>query len=636
MKRWIAGILFLFSAQALAGFGVGRGGDLIFCEGLHDSENGYVSLDYAVTVKEPLSLIIIGSQEENPILKLLKSNTPELARTYELFLKFRFQEPSLQQERAWIPTPSKPVTLKDEKLEQGDIPDSCDRDKMRQAVIRTKGSNIILYHYDQELVDSLLTSKPLQHSFLMTHEWLWELTSDVRVVRLVNHFLHQKSTHLLSPEQFRTALKRMEISVEGPTFSEVCTRSPAVVKALESALAVPCNQMSYDTLRQWAEPWEHRSGDQIFVAGEELRINAPEILQTLDFSGLARLHYLIISDAMIRELPVEIFHPFTDLQYLYLDRSRIEKAHFAAFRTLHHLKNLKWHGSPITDFPPTLFRPLVSLNHLDLSDNQLSFIRSEWFTEKRHLNGLQLEDNQIELLSGYEFDELKELKLLSLSRNQISHLPEKLFRKNVKLSHLRLEGNDISRIAPETFKNNLALTGLFLSSNSLDQVEANTFKGIDLGVLDLSHNAIKSFGAGNLNSNQLPYMVNFSHNQLRELPSTKREGSQEITEWDMSHNYIEVFPARSINNTYIQKLDLSFNRITLSRDPDDYSGILIKELNLRNNNITSIPREFWLLFKHCDHNCKIDLSENPLDKKSITYIEKEVIPQTGISVRLGR
>lgn len=80
-----------------------------------------------------------------------------------------------------------------------------------QTVVRNKQPQIIRYEYDFETLNEL-QKRPLQFSFLLVHEWLWDHSGDPQVIRWANQFLHSRRSEKLSPEDFKTSLKNIGIT----------------------------------------------------------------------------------------------------------------------------------------------------------------------------------------------------------------------------------------------------------------------------------------------------------------------------------------------------------------------------------------------------------------------------------------
>ncbi len=67
----------------------------------------------------------------------------------------------------------------------------------------------ITYRYYPRAIAKLRETSELQYSFILTHEWLWDLTRDIEVNRAVNRFLHSREIERMRPAQIRRQLRRL-------------------------------------------------------------------------------------------------------------------------------------------------------------------------------------------------------------------------------------------------------------------------------------------------------------------------------------------------------------------------------------------------------------------------------------------
>jgi hypothetical protein len=62
-----------------------------------------------------------------------------------------------------------------------------------QTVIRTERPDATIYEFDPKILSEFIEFEPLQYPFLLVHEWLWDLTQDVQIIRDINRFLHSEA-----------------------------------------------------------------------------------------------------------------------------------------------------------------------------------------------------------------------------------------------------------------------------------------------------------------------------------------------------------------------------------------------------------------------------------------------------------
>lgn len=195
----------------------GHGGDLVECS-RHVPETpsqGYYSPDYLVGGAGPGAAVQATSWEasRDRILGLLDQKAPRLAASLRQFVAFMGNTSDPTQLRLWKNARHGLIDLKDEDF-TGKIPSYCRAERLVQAVIRTENPEFTLYEYDADRVSVLRREQPLQYSFLMVHEWLWDLTDDVRMIRELNAFLHSSALETTTPAAFALYLKRLAISQE--------------------------------------------------------------------------------------------------------------------------------------------------------------------------------------------------------------------------------------------------------------------------------------------------------------------------------------------------------------------------------------------------------------------------------------
>lgn len=228
------GMLFLFIPfLALAGGYVGNGGDAVLCRA--DNSNpfsGYYSLDYLAQYQGADELIKVSSLEDSlvRIEDQLKKNIPELYESFKLFHNNLFNVADASQIHLWERAPFGLLDLKDEKLATL-IPDNCldgGRLSVVQAAIRVsplisgRPLGYYLYKYVPEVVEKLQQTNPIQASFLIVHEWLWQHSDSVDRNRRVNYWLHSKVFQTNTREQSLKYLEGVGFSVptmQPPFFS---------------------------------------------------------------------------------------------------------------------------------------------------------------------------------------------------------------------------------------------------------------------------------------------------------------------------------------------------------------------------------------------------------------------------------
>lgn len=230
MKRQILILSLFFSISVFAtldGGDVGNGGDGIFC--VPSPENqlaGWYSLDYVLTLptlSEDNALPPVNSWDDSAdrLRRLFEIKAPYLLPSFTQFAEDAFNTTNYTKKAVWEPSPFGLIDLKDES-NVSLIPENCmvnGKIKISQVVIRQKpkysGSELVIYKYVPELVESLNANSPLQLSFLMVHEWLWEISDNVDRNRRLNRFLHSREFSNQTPDEARESLKNIGLDIEG-------------------------------------------------------------------------------------------------------------------------------------------------------------------------------------------------------------------------------------------------------------------------------------------------------------------------------------------------------------------------------------------------------------------------------------
>jgi hypothetical protein len=244
---WIIA-LFVGQAQALSGNGVNNGGDAVSCRpSTTNSYEGYYSLDYLAQFDPALQAVEVRSLDDS-LARMeagLKAKLPELVPSFLDFKSGLFNETNPRHARFWEKAPFGLIDLKDENLVTR-LPENCrDGEKVSivQAVVR-QPPNIsgrpldkFVYKYVPEVVDRLRSTQPIQLSFLILHEWLWDFSSNVERNRRLDYWLHSAHLENWSREEWLSNLEAIGFALPGrpePAFSSaVC---PVDAKAHEELL----------------------------------------------------------------------------------------------------------------------------------------------------------------------------------------------------------------------------------------------------------------------------------------------------------------------------------------------------------------------------------------------------------------
>jgi hypothetical protein len=196
MKFLFISLIFFSSLSFAGGVHVGNGGNVIQCSG----KSHFQSLDYVLTVDffgKKFGLVKVQSVAESfdRISKILAKKYPNLQPS---FLEFVHNIKNTKSGSNYIWKGVYDVETAPREMVQ--IPYSClnhyDSVEIQQAVLRRTPDLVngvpgpIVFEYDIELLSDLEKTDPLQLSFLMVHEWLWNYTKSPSENRQLDYYLH--------------------------------------------------------------------------------------------------------------------------------------------------------------------------------------------------------------------------------------------------------------------------------------------------------------------------------------------------------------------------------------------------------------------------------------------------------------
>jgi hypothetical protein len=233
-------LVFSLGIKAHASGTVLNGGDAVFCKAEPGAQlQGLYSLDYLATYDPNVPLFLPRKLEDSQqrIWMLLNKNLPELQASFKVFAKnFLNKDPHFTY--VWEEANFGLIDIKDEDLVSL-LPENCrgsnGKGQLIQAVVRqpskyTGMPNKILFGYQPKVLKEMYENAPLQLSFLLVHEWLWEFTQNVQVVRRVDKFLHSVQFQEMSRDQIISTLRELNFVIPGDVdallYDESCLPDP--------------------------------------------------------------------------------------------------------------------------------------------------------------------------------------------------------------------------------------------------------------------------------------------------------------------------------------------------------------------------------------------------------------------------
>jgi hypothetical protein len=213
---------------AASGGEAGNGGNATVCYADPKTSPfvGNYAIDYLLTFRNGNNDIVkVNSWEEstNRIARILKKGSMgTLSKWFANFVETMGNKTDYTRFRLWLEAPYGLVQLNDQNM-KARLPKNCVvksqgsrgevLETVIQTVVRVSGpGNIIRYYYDPAQIENL-KKVPLQYSFLMVHEWLWDVTTDVTVIRELNRYLHSTEAENATPEQYRATLEALGVHI---------------------------------------------------------------------------------------------------------------------------------------------------------------------------------------------------------------------------------------------------------------------------------------------------------------------------------------------------------------------------------------------------------------------------------------
>ncbi|RNA38415.1 Slit 2 [Brachionus plicatilis] len=268
--------------------------------------------------------------------------------------------------------------------------------------------------------------------------------------------------------------------------------------------------------------------------------------------------------------------PSTTELHLQDNNLRVIKSN-GAFKKLKNLQRLDLRNNKIYLIEENAFQGADQLSELFLNENFLSNISPNMFSGLQNLKTLLLRSNSLNFLTNNSFNNLNQLRLLSLYDNQISCIQRGAFDNLKSLSTLNLMSNPFVcncglKWLKDWLKHANIATGNpkcsapgHLKDHSLVNLDDHSFE------CDLNHEQIDQCGnilvplTAKYKASSCPVncscsdkIVRCSHQKLATVP---QDIPLDVKELYLDSNQIEEIPEFFKKFLYLEKLDLSSNRI---------------------------------------------------------------------------
>lgn len=335
-------------------------------------------------------------------------------------------------------------------------------------------------------------------------------------------------------------------------------------------------------------------------------------IQTIEktlFKGLVHtnLKEIRLSNNELSEIRSNTFKSLNSLEAVLLANNKLKTIESESFNRLPKISHLIISDNLLSHINPRSFGNLPSLIKLELQNNlltQFSFTSFENFSSPLQLN---LSHNQIS--SCRKGDMIISVEVLDFGYNSLNRIPQCL-ESIALLRRLFLDYNIIESLEHNNFLHLTTLEQLTLHHNALTYIHKKAFHGLqNLQILDLSNNLITHLHLGQFSAMPKLRILNLSSNNIKYLP--KGIFSNTLLEMiDLSNNGFSIVPSISLSEVgfTLRHLSISNNHID-HIDSTTFPDIpFLHYLNLRSNKLTILPDN---VFTSLNLLQKLDLSFNP-------------------------
>uniref|UniRef100_A0A8C3TMT2 Leucine rich repeat containing 40 n=1 Tax=Catharus ustulatus TaxID=91951 RepID=A0A8C3TMT2_CATUS len=378
--------------------------------------------------------------------------------------------------------------------------------------------------------------------------------------------------------------------------------------------------LSFGAADRW---WEQTDLTKLILASNKLQSLSEDVqllpaLTVLDdvsnnqltaipssFALLVNVVRLSLAGNQLRELPADLnSHCWAD-EFL---SSPLSVYHWTLIST--GLRQLDCTKNYLETVPPKL-ASMASLEQLYLRKNKLRSLPE--FPSCKLLKELHAGENQIEMLNAENLKQLSSLCVLELRDNKIKAVPEEITLLQ-KLERLDLANNDISRL-PYTLGNLPQLKFLALEGNPLRTIRRDLLQKGTQELLKYLRSKIQDEAPGpneeppvtamtlpsqskvNIHAITTLKLLEYSDKQAAEIPEAVFDavGSNPVATVNFSKNQLREIPPRLVElKDSVCDVSLGFNKISSIS-----SGLCLLQklthLDLRNNLLTALPEEMEAL-----------------------------------------
>nr|NP_001298740.1 leucine-rich repeat-containing protein 15-like precursor [Papilio xuthus]BAM18591.1 Toll-like receptor [Papilio xuthus] len=275
---------------------------------------------------------------------------------------------------------------------------------------------------------------------------------------------------------------------------------------------------------------------------------------------------IILRGCRITNVEYESFENLPALKHLDLSQNSIRFLQLGTLDEALAVMHLNLSFNMLSQFPLGLFDQKTKLTTLDLTGNKIVSFELGIFDPLRRLKSLYLSSNSLvgKDLNPYLFDQNPNLSILDFSRNDMSQSPDNLLHALYNLETLNLDRTLLNVVPKFATSSNLkSLKHLILSTNQIKRIDDPTvFINLDsLKVLDLSKNNLDFIHENTFKTLRNLVGIILRSNQITTLPETLFQNVPKLINIELSDNQLETITVASFKGTSLKNLNLSDNKI---------------------------------------------------------------------------
>ncbi|CAH1164198.1 unnamed protein product [Phaedon cochleariae] len=271
---------------------------------------------------------------------------------------------------------------------------------------------------------------------------------------------------------------------------------------------------------------------------------------------------------------------------------------------------------------------------LNLSHNNINSLEHGIF-RNLIIRSLDLSFSGIKNVSGNSFEGLRDFKNLKLAGNQMETI-QNICKSATELTSIDLSFNKLQSIDLDTFASCTQLNTLNISNSVMNFIEPGILSSlISLRVIDLSSSNITYLKAFTFSNSSTIKQIDLSNNNLKILENNVFYNLS-VETLKLSNSHIYYISGKAFNYLYnLRLLDLSGCRLTNIEEDSFFNLPLIREIDLSNNYLISIPTHAFRNMKGLSLNLSRNriesLNDNAFENVELNYLDLSSNRLSGIN-----